>query len=123
MTQISGVTTYTLDGVPFAVNAEITYNVVTAKREYIPNWSGQTYFGEAPQLAFIKAKLIDTGLSKAQFMAMSGVTNSVQCANGYTVVLTNAECFEVGDVSVAPDSSTFEVTFYSAIVDEIPATA
>lgn len=87
---------------------EFTYNLGLPKREAIVGRDGIHGFKETPQVAYVEGSITDRGtLDVAALAKGTGLTITLQLANGKTIVLGNA--YFAADGAIKTDEAEIEV--------------
>jgi hypothetical protein len=113
--QTAGIVSMAVDGLYLDVASDCTYSPNSFTREGLVGQSGVQGYKTMPVFGEVTATLRDTGtVNPILFQAMTGVTVTVQLANGNNVAAVDAFCSGVQKINSA--EATFEVTFQSSNV-------
>ena len=116
---LAGVATMNIDGDPWDVVSDLTWNAVAVARETMKGQTAVEGYSEMPAQCFISATLRDRGdATVATFNTLVSSTILVTQANGKQVYGAGMWCTEVGEVRT--QEGTFTVRFEGPLVTEEP---
>ena len=105
--RIAGVAYLRVDGVQYALKANLTISIDSFIREGVPGMDGVHGYKETPQTPYISAEISDLGgLSLQNLRAMCNNTVTAELANGKTYILRNAWTAAAMELNVADGQVT-----------------
>lgn len=117
--RLAGIATMTVDGDPWDVVSDLSWNVSPVKRETLAGQTRVEGYSEMPLAPHISATLRDQGATAlATLIAKTNSEVQVLQANGKTVSGYGMWCTELGDVRTQEGS--FAVRFEGPVVTETP---
>jgi hypothetical protein len=120
--RLAGIAYLSVDGVTHMLAGELAYNVSSVSRETLTGQDRVHGYSEKPHAGFISATLRDSsGLTVADFNAMTNVSVTCELANGKLVVGRNMWTVEAQEVNTM--EGTFSVRWDGMSVEEVAAAA
>jgi hypothetical protein len=114
----SGNIFFSVDGERFDAKGNFSYNLGSPKREAIVGADGVHGYKETTQVPFIEGEITDRGdLSLGRLTTMTGVTVTLELANGKTIALRDA--WFAGEGTGSSEEAAIPVRFEGLSGEEI----
>lgn len=110
--RIGGIIFIKVDGVQYSAKGSWTYNLGKPKREGVVGSDSVHGYKELPQIPFVEGAITDSSeISSESLLGLTGVTVTLELANGKVIVWRNA--WFAGEGSITTEEGEIAARFES----------
>jgi hypothetical protein len=116
--RVGGTIYFKVDGAQYKAKGGFSYNLGQPKREGVVGADGVHGYKESPQIPYVEGEITDSAdLDVQAFLNLTGVTVTLELANGKTILVRDA--WYAGEGKTQTDEGNIEVRFEGMSAEEV----